>query len=199
MGNDDYRNLVIKIVNDNNEKAFEKLFTVFHSKLYKLALMILRSKPFADEVIMDVFTKIWSEREKLRDVKNLESYLYILVRNRAFNFIRDEKKYSFDMINDIQIDITPYKNNPELDFISTEMLDKLNGVVNQLPPKCKAVFKLIREHNLDRHTVSEVLDISTKTIDNQIALAVKKIAESLNITLDNKSKTMKFHSFLLTL
>ena len=71
-------------------------------------------------------------------------------------------------------------------MITAEMLRRINNAINALPPRCKLVFKLVKEDGLPYKEVADILDISIKTIDNQLAIALRKISEAINLQLKMK-------------
>lgn len=99
-------------------------------------------------------------------------------------------------MNEADVKIADYTSNPEGLLISQEMAGRLNAVVNSLPPKCKIIFKLLREDGLERKKVAEILNVSPKTIDAQVAIAVQKIAEALGMDLTDKRNRLMISFFL---
>ena len=181
-----------------SQESFTDFFDHYFSKLIRFSDTLVKSELLSEEIVLDVFVKLWEHKEKLNEINNIETYLFIAVRNKAVNVIRKERKFYFDMLEDSHIQLTDYKASAESRLIEKEMMDALNEAVNQLPAKCKIIFKLIREDGLNRHEVAQILNISAKTVDNQIAIAVKKIAERLNIDLSNPKNSYDLKTFLLT-
>ncbi len=181
------------------QEAFSSLFDYYYTRLLNFAITIVKSEIIAEEVVMDIFVKLWEKRFELNKIENIETYLFISVRNSCINAIKKEKRFHFDMLDDSAIQLSDYKPSAESDFIESEMFEVLNKVVAHLPAKCKLIFKLIREDGLNRNEVAQILDISVKTVDNQVAIAVRKIAEKLKIDLSNPQKSTGLMSFLLTM
>lgn len=182
-----------------SQESFSDFFNYYYYRLTQFAITILKSELLSEEIVLDVFLKLWERRETLESIHNIETYLYISVRNKAINVRKDEQKFQFDMLRDSYVPLTDYKASAESELIEQEMFVALNEAVSQLPPKCKIIFKLIREDGLNRNEVAQILNISVKTVDNQIAIAVAKIAKQLNIDLSHSSNSRSFISFLLTL
>jgi len=181
------------------QRSFTDFFNYYFSRLKKFALTIVKSELVAEETVLDVFFKIWEHKNTLVTILNIETYLFVSVRNTAVNIIRKEQKFDFDMIKDADVKLAEYKPTPESLFIEHEMLHTLNLAVAALPAKCKIIFKLIREDGLNRNEVAEILNISVKTIDNQVAIAVKKIAEQLHIDLAQPKNSKALITVLFTL
>ena len=183
---------------EKTQEAFSSFFDHYYSRLLNFAFTIVRSELLAEEITMDVFMKLWEQQHALSKIEKIETYLFIAVRNTAINALKKEKQFNFDMLEDSHVRLADYKPSAESTIIENELFDVLNQAVAELPPKCKIVFKLIREDGLNRHEAAQVLDISVKTVDNQVAIAVKKIAERLKIDLSNPQKSSGLMNFLLT-
>ncbi len=196
LGKSEYSS-VIKQISNGDELAFEQLFSVFYSRLMHFAISFVKSNDLADEIVMDVFMKLWNGRKRIECVKNIETYLFIAVRNASYSALKSEKKFSFEELDNLDVQLAKYKTTPEMLIISQENIEAINDAIELLPAKCKLIFKLIREEGFNKHEVSKILNISVKTIDNQIAIAVKKIADVLNIDLSTKDYSSHIQSFLL--
>jgi len=181
-----------------SQESFTDFFDYYFVRLTQFATTIVRSDLLAEEIVLDVFLKLWENRKTLETINNIETYLYISVRNKSINVLKKEQKFHFDILEDSQIQLADYKTSAESDFIEHEMFGALNDAVTQLPSKCKIIFKLIREDGLNRNEVAQVLNISVKTVDNQVAIAIKKIAEHLNIDLSNPKNSHGLMIFLLS-
>jgi RNA polymerase sigma-70 factor (family 1) len=180
------------------QESFTEFFDYFFGRLVQFAKAITRSELLAEEVVLDVFLKLWTQKKSLHAIKNIETYLFISVRNTAINSLKKEQKFHFDMLEDCHIDLTDYRSTAEDELVENEMLHALNCAVKDLPSKCKIVFKLIREEGLSRNEVAQILNISVKTVDNQVAIAVQKVAEQLNIDLSSPKTSRRLMNFLLT-
>ncbi|TDN96355.1 RNA polymerase sigma-70 factor [Sunxiuqinia elliptica] len=188
-----------KFKTELSQESFATFFDAYFLRLSQFACSIVKSNLLAEEIVLDVFLKLWESRSDLTKIKNIEPYLYISTRNKAISTLRKETKFHFDLIEDSEIKLTDYKPSAEVDLIEHELFDTLNKTVANLPPKCKIIFKLIREDGLNRQEVAEILNISVKTVDNQLAIAIRKIATVLNIDLSNPQNTRKLKTLLLSL
>ena len=162
------------------------------------ATIIAKSEILAEEIVLDVFFKIWEQKKTVGSISNIETYLFVSVRNTAINTVKKDQKFHVDMLDDAHIQLADYKPSAENLLIEHEMLEALNDAVNHLPAKCKMIFKLIREDGLNRNEVAQILNVSVKTVDNQVVIAVRKIAEQLHIDLSNPQNSKGLAVFLLT-
>lgn len=183
----------------HDEVRFRELLDQYFLRLKRFAASFLKEDALAEEVVMDVFLKLWERRETLDQIENLNTYLFVAVRNLCYNVLRREHHLHTDSLDDVEVELTRYANTPEDDLISEQMLETLNSAVDELPSKCKMVFKLLREEGLSRKETAQVLGISANTVDNQIAIAVRKIGETLGMDLTIKKNYSGLQSFLLCL
>jgi RNA polymerase sigma-70 factor (ECF subfamily) len=181
-----------------SQESFTDFFDYYFTRLIQFAITIVKSELLAEEIVLDVFLKLWEQRKTSDTIINIETYLFISVRNKSINALKKEQKFHFDLLEDSHIQLADYKPSAESDLIEYEMFDSLNDAVAQLPSKCKIIFKLMREDGLNRSEVAQILNISVKTVDNQVAIAVKKIALQLNIDLSNPKNSHGLTIFLFT-
>jgi len=162
-----------------DERAFRQLFDHFAEKLFRFAFAIIKTKDGATEVVDEVFVKIWKQRTTISRINYLKTYLYTSVKNTSLNYLsrkaNEQITESFDFIN-IQLQ---EEQSPDEQMISADILKKIQEAVNELPPRCKIIFKLVREDGLKYKEVADILNISTNTIDAQMVIAVKKISEKV--------------------
>ena len=175
------RELQIKIAT-NDEAAFTQLYLHFGKKLTHFATSLLRSKETAEELTEDVFVKLWANRSHITEIENITVYLYVAVKNKALTSLSLKARQlvlaPFDFL-DTSVDefaVDPYEV-----MITSEMMNRMHHAVDALPPRCKMIFKLIREDGLKYKEVAQILNISVNTIDVQMAIAVKKICTALQI------------------
>jgi RNA polymerase sigma-70 factor (family 1) len=162
-----------------NQQAFKQLYGHFYKKLYHFALSMVKIKEAAEEIIEDVFIRIWQQRAALPAIRNLKVYLYTAVKNTSLNYLSKKAKESItEPFDHIHIEFNE-SASPEQLMITAEMFNRIRQSVEALPPRCKMVFKLIREDGLKYKEVSQILNISVNTIDAQMAIAVSRIAASL--------------------
>ena len=163
----------------DDTQAYKQLFLLFYPSLVPFAVSIIRSKELAEEIVSDVFVKIWQKRHQLDKVDNLKFYLFTAVKNRCINVLSDPRQKSpFDI--ETAVEFRSLSHDPEQKMISTEMMHKIRNAVNELPPRCQLIFKLVKEEGLKYKEVAELLQLSVKTVENQMSLAFKRIGTALS-------------------
>ena len=167
-----------------DQAAFKLVYGSFYKRLYQFAFAIVKTREAAEEIVEDVFIRIWQKREDLSSVRNLRVYLYTATKNTALNYLSKKARESiaepFDHIN---IGLDQSAVTPEQILITAEMFKKIQEAIEALPPRCKMIFKLVREDGLKYKEIAEILNITVNTIDVQMAIAVKRIASAVEVEL----------------
>jgi RNA polymerase sigma-70 factor (family 1) len=162
-------------------KAYEELYDLFFDDLHRFASSFVKSGEAAEEIVSDVFIKIWQIRNKLIEIENLKVYLYTITRNFSLNYITKNQRQHFVEIEDAGVELTADLKNPEELCISSEGINKIKEAIKGLPPQCRLIFQLVKLDGLKYKEVASVLNISVFTVRNQAAIAVRKIAEALPV------------------
>jgi RNA polymerase sigma-70 factor (family 1) len=166
-----------------NEQCLTELYKLFSKRLHHFSRAITRSPETAEEIVEDVFVKLWSNRHRINEVENLTVYLYVAVKNRSLNAISQKAaeliRAPFD---DLDIEAGQVAADPYNLLVTAEMMKRMQQAVDNLPPRCKMIFKLVREDGLKHREVAEILNISHNTVDVQMAIAIKKICTELQVS-----------------
>ncbi len=171
----------------DDTQAYKQLFLLFYPSLVSFAVSIIKSKESAEEIVSDVFVKIWEKRHQLDKVENLSYYLFTAVKNKCLNGLHDQKNRAGIDINDTDIEFRSLYHDPEQKLISAEMINQIQKAIQDLPPRCRLIFKLVKEEGLKYKEVAELLQLSVKTIENQMSLAFKKIGTAINFKVHHLS------------
>lgn len=172
---------IYSLLNDialhNSEKAYKQLFMEMHEGLIDFAKSILNSSEDAEEVVSDFFIVIWQRRALLKEIENPKLYFFAGVKNTALNKIKSRKRIKPLHNQDAawQTSLKSVFFNPEELMLSAEIVKKVMQAINELPPKCKIIFKLVKEEGLKYAEVAKLLDISIKTVEAQMAIAIRRI------------------------
>lgn len=177
----DFRLVQQKIAN-GNQQAFAQLYQLFSKRLTAFSYSLVRSSEIAKDVVQEVFIKLWAKRSTIETIENLAVYLYVAVKNQSLNHLSDKaKKLITEPYDQLHPEVEALQQDPHSLLVTSEMLTALNQAIDGLPPRCKMIFKLIREDGLRYKEVAEILNISVNTIDVQMAIAVKRICEALKL------------------
>jgi RNA polymerase sigma-70 factor (ECF subfamily) len=158
-----------------DEHSFEKLFREYFSPLMAFARKILGDEDDAREVVHQVFIKLWERRSEIDMSTSLKSYLFTAVNNRSLNMIRDRKKFSSEEVPEQSGE---WDVSAELE--SMELEDRIRASISTLPERCREIFELNRFDGLSYGEIARELDISVKTVENQMTKALKILREQLS-------------------
>lgn len=167
-----------RLADEDHRPSFAALFEAFYAQLVRFAFAYAPPKENAEEVVQDVFLTIWERRRTLPDVQNLRAYLFAATRNRCF---RQHRRYPFDFVSLGEPDAlhTTTAPDPEYLLVATETQRAVERAVAALPPRCRLIFQLVREQGLSYREAAEVLDLSPRTIEAQMGIALRKLSEAL--------------------
>jgi RNA polymerase sigma-70 factor (family 1) len=166
----------------NDQLAYKELYALFFKSLQQFAISFIRSPEVAEEIVSDVFIKVWKKRAGLSRIHNLKLYLFISTRNGSLNYLRTQKK-SILHPEQYLVQLQSIYFNPEKLMLTAEMMNRVQKAINDLPPRCQLIFKLIKEDGLKYREVADLLHLSLKTIENQMAIAIRKIGLAIHFDI----------------
>lgn len=169
-----------RIAQNDDAFAYKELFVSFYNPLLRFAITMVKSKEQAEEVVSDVFIYIWEKRKRIGSITNLKVYLFIAVKNTSLNYLSRQNKNLTENVDEAGIEFKSIYFDPEQLMVTAEMVSLIKNAIEQLPPKCRLIFKLIKEEELKYREVAEILGVSVKTVESQISIALKKIGTSIH-------------------
>ena len=172
-------------------QALKKLYDCFGHKLLQLSTAIVHTREMAEEVVEDVFIQVWSKRKTLDQVHNLKWYLYATTRNISLNYLRKYTNKKTLHLDEVYLPEYLVSSTPEDLLISSEMMQRINNAINGLPSQCRLIFKLVKEDGLKYREVAALLNISLKTVENQVGIALKKLTGILADVFLAKAQSSK--------
>lgn len=168
---------LLKLLKHQELGAFEEIYLRYWKKLYSSAFKRVQSKEIAEELIQDIFTSLWTNRE-IHQIEILSAYLTSAVKYKVINYF--EKEMSRKVYFEIQGQSPePMINSTEEVVLLNELNSALEREIQKLPPKRKEIFKLSRQQHLSIKQVASHLGISEKTAENQLGKALKVLKVNL--------------------
>lgn len=190
----DYTVVLNRIREHQDPLAFREIYDHFFDRLYAFSMSFLKNRDDAQAVVSDVFINLWKNREKLPEISDLSSWLYICTRNKTFDYLKRRLRdrdlnlvYSQDDIFDLQIN----QISPEREFLVEELFQKLEKALETLPARQRVAFQLIRLEQMSYKEAAEVLDISVSGVEKLIA---KATAHLLRLLQEYVHKNANFES-----
>ena len=170
-----------KLSLNEDMKAYQGLYEILFKQLKNFSFSFVKSNEAAEEIVSDVFIKLWQIRSRLMEVDNLTVYLYTIAKNFSLNYITKNYKNPVVSLDKIEVEVFVNLNNPEELCISADHVKAIRQTIRQLPPQCSLIFQLVKEDGLSYKEVAEILHVSIFTVRNQVAIATRKIAETLPV------------------
>ncbi|MCK5277997.1 MAG: RNA polymerase sigma-70 factor [Cyclobacteriaceae bacterium] len=172
------RILVIQL-KDGNQASYKALYSRYAPKLFAFSRKYLQSREDAEEIVQEVFLRIWEKKDNIDENQSFSSYVIQAAKHRIFNgFRKNVNKQAY-------MDFLMYAdrasiNFTELDVDYNEIKQKAEHAIGAMPPKRQEIFRLSREMGLKNKEIAEKLQISIKTVENQMGQALKYLREELS-------------------
>jgi RNA polymerase sigma-70 factor (ECF subfamily) len=164
---------LLRQIANGNEAAFTRLFEYHRDRLYSIAIKLSNSSIIADEIVQDVFLKVWLKRNDLHLVQNFEAYLYTIVQNSVYKSLKGiARSYKKSLQSNGNIGTNA---DPEDCLIEKEYRVLLQKGIEALPTQQKQVYTLIREKGLKRAEVATLLNLQPETVKFHLSKAVKNL------------------------
>jgi RNA polymerase sigma-70 factor, ECF subfamily len=163
----------IELLAKRDESAFEKVFKDNFKKLQSYAITIVGDENVAEEMVQNVFFKLWDKSEKINIQSSIAAYLYRAVYNESCNYLKHQKvkqgflNYSKHTMSDISTEKASKK------VLVTELEQRIKNALNDLPEQCRTVFQLSRFEELKYQQIADTLGISIKTVEAQMGKALR--------------------------
>ena len=168
------------IVEEECRSAYNEFFDIYYPKFIKFAILFVKQHQFAEEVVSEALIKIFKNRHRIAKVDNIEGYLFITVKNECLRYLeKNRKKIEIESIENEEDFVLKVARNPEEEIIDSEFFQMIKESIENLPPKRKMIYRLIREDGLKYKDVAKLLNISPKTVDAHMGLAFKSLNKAI--------------------
>jgi RNA polymerase sigma-70 factor (family 1) len=160
----------IEEIRNGNQAAFEKVFRLLYADLCRYANNMLRDKDEAEDLVQNTFVGFWEKRQQIIVVGSLKSYLYKAVYNHCLNKIKhatvkqEHEAYVANNFSEAAIGSN---------YLANELEENIEKAIEKLPEQCGKIFKMSRFDELKYQEIADILEISVKTVENQIGKALK--------------------------
>ena len=170
-------------VSQGNEYAFRQLYDKYRNKIYSLGMHLTRSEMLSEEIVQDVFMKIWEKRDQLEGINYFNSWFRTVTRNTCSNYLRSLAMEKIVM-NRYALQNNSETPSPENDVIAKEYQQIIEAAIRQLPPQQKKVYLLSRQGGKKQAEIAHELNISIYTVKEYMKLAQRSIRQHLESNLD---------------
>jgi RNA polymerase sigma-70 factor, ECF subfamily len=165
-----------KNIQQKDIETFERYYKEHYKSFFLMACKYLKDSAQAEEIVNDVFLKLWEDGDKIRIETSLKSYIYKAVINRSINTLNKNNR---ELLHQVDLSAIPDESYELLQIEENELKIKLYAAIDQLPDQCRKVFELSRFEELKQQEIADKLGISIKTVKNHITIALKQLSKSV--------------------
>lgn len=170
-------NELILLLKQSNKDAFTTLYNRYWKQVYNFSRLYLTSQSVAEEVVQEVFIKVWESRDFVRAEDNFKGLLFIITRNLIFNLHRKSVNEDFYKMTVLSAMEDSYDIEEEIE--TKNLSEYIDLLIAELPPRRREIFNLSRKENKSYKEIALLLDISEKTVENQIGEALKYLRKNI--------------------
>lgn len=168
---------LLRLLEEDPDRGIERIFRQYYAYVCQAVYRILPDESLVEDLCQEVFLELWRKRSTLEVKTSLRAYLRRAAVNRTLNFIRD-RKVTFDEQREELPLASPFSGALQ-DLEAKDLEQLIDRAIDQLPERCRLVFVLSRFHEMSYQQIADELDISIKTVENQISKALKYLREML--------------------
>lgn len=170
-------NELILLLKQSNKDAFTTLYNRYWKQVYNFSRLYLTSQSVAEEVVQEVFIKVWESRDFVREEDNFKGLLFIITRNLIFNLHRKSVNEDFYRMTVLSAMEDSYDIEEEIE--TKNLSEYIDLLIAELPPRRREIFILSRKEHKSYKEIALLLDISEKTVENQISEALKYLRKNI--------------------
>lgn len=171
---------LIDRLKQDDEEAIALIYKNYWEPLYRAAYNIIKDRDICEDMVQELFIRLWNNRHAIEITVSLKAYLHASIRYEVYRQIRmgRVKEHIYDQLLE-RLHAPGVHANIEYE----ELVAQISAIVNQLPEKCREVYKLSRQENLTHKQIAERLNISTKTVENHLTKALRQLRTSLGVEI----------------
>ena len=183
LSNDNITQELLTRLKNGDILAFDQLYELYSHKLFSFVFKILKNEAEVDDIVQEVFVKIWESRNKLEDYKLLNSYIFTIAYNNSIDLIRkriSNNKYLGHLKYSASINFTPTIVS-QIEY--NELNNQVEKLIANLPDRQKQVYLLHRDEGVTYTEIAEKLGISKNTVENHMVKALKYLRQNMDNSL----------------
>lgn len=161
-----------------DELAFRGVYDFHSEQVYQLAFRFLKDTAWSEEIVQDVFLKLWLNREGLDEQGNIWLYLYVITKRLCLNKLREVRKSTM-LLEQLMRNMEIAGNLSEEQFMAEELEQRVQHLISRLPKQQQLIFNLSREEGLTHNEIAQKLGLSPNTVKNHMVQALKTLKSTL--------------------
>lgn len=167
---------LLSLLTIGSEEALKIIYQKYWQRLFLSAYNVLKDREACEDIIQEIFIQLWLKRESLTVTTSLSAYLFTATRYQVFHHIKKSAGRP-ELFEDLEERFLT--DAPDIPLYVKDLQERIYTAVESLPEKCRNIYKLSREHHLSYKAIADHLQISPKTVENQLSIALKKLREAL--------------------
>lgn len=173
-----HEQILIEGLIEGNVKIFDYIFHYYYSGMVVFAMKYTNSKGLAEDLVQDIFIKLWTRRTQITITTSLKAYLFSALRNRCIDYLRRENRRGLKENESMADKEVPL--NPQSLLVEAELRELINTAIGKLPPACREIFIMNRFEGLIAAEIAEKKGLSVRTVEKQIGNALKRMRKHLS-------------------
>ncbi|SHF80262.1 RNA polymerase sigma-70 factor, ECF subfamily [Mariniphaga anaerophila] len=170
-------NILLAKIRGGDKKAFEALFRQYYPHLCLYTTKVLKNPSAAEEIVQELFVLLWENRKKTKIESSLQNYLFRAVKNHCLNYIKHNQIVN-EHSKKVLAQTEKFYSGENIDT-QQELFQKIEESISELPEKRQKIFRMSREEGLKYNEIALKLNISVKTVETQIGLAISTLRKKL--------------------
>lgn len=164
-------------IQSGDTDAFTYFFRKYYEPLYQFCGRFIEDPQTAENIVQDLFVKLWTNRKDCQIKTSVKSYLYTAIKNHSLNYLKQTKKIiSFEAESNWH---TNSVGSPEVELMNNEIYTQIHKAINELPQRCRQIYLMKKYDDLTYHEIADILDVSTNTVKTQMKRAMKLLLKNL--------------------
>lgn len=169
---------LIRAIKGGDTKSFEKLFERYYDRYFSFACALLHDADAAEDVLQNVFLKLWIGRDRLDENRSFENYLLVSVRNEIFDYLR--LKYNQTVVRGETPEKEDISADIEEEIFWSETSDRMDKIIKNMPPQRQRIFMMSRYENMASKDIADALGLSVRTVERHIYLALQDLKQIIS-------------------
>lgn len=169
------------LLKQGDEKALQQIIGRYWEPLYKMAANTLDDFPLCEDIVQELFIRLWDKRESLDFTYSLKAYLFASVRYEVYRQVKRQMQFATEKETS-ELSCSE-KYNPQNQMEYHELMESVEKIVQRLPERCQHIYQLSREQQLSHKEIASRLNISPKTVESQLTIALRRIRVGLTKVL----------------
>ena len=174
--------ILLNLMREGDPASFNALFDRYWEMLYATVFSVCSDREVCSEIVHDIFLNIWLKREKLQ-IESFKAYILASARYHVYRYVKNTRKNSLEYREDLEYSVNVAMNDGELNIRYQDLEKSVDRELDELPRRCKEIFTLSRREQLSNDEIATRLDISKRTVENQLTHALRHLRLSMKHVL----------------